>query len=162
MRKSKRWIADPVMMRTSILACALALAVALWPSAAVSQGAVMKIAQADSATDDGKGKIRVEWSFGEDVKGQALDPILPSEVCAYWRLKEKARTRDPVCTTDISDDGGPDLVFDSGIAEDTEPDVTSATYVVVMSTSFTDPQGPSFPVATGPTEVTVNKPEEKR
>ena len=158
MRGSKRWIADPVMMRMSILACALALAVALWPSAAVSQGTHHRKAEAESVTDDGEGKIKVVWSFGEDVEGQTPHPVLPSKICAYWNIKGEKSRHSPDCTNDISEDGGPDLVFDSGIAEDTEPDVTSATYVVVMTTNYTDPTAPGYPLAGSPTEVTVNKP----
>ncbi len=87
------------------------------------------VALIDSATDDGGGKIRIEWSLSEE-EGVTYTNSHPDELCVSWKEHGSSEARTDTCfTSEISTLS--DLLVDTGIAED-----STADYDVILGTFY--------------------------
>ena len=82
----------------------------------------------DDATDDGAGRIKVEWSLEPDSICAPAENTTPEEACVAWDLESGEGETSHQCYTDEAGSQN-DLVFDSGMADD----VASATYRVRLA-----------------------------
>ncbi len=86
----------------------------------------------DSATDDGGGKIKIEWSLSEEEEGVTYSYSHPDELCVGWKEEGSSEARTDTCfTSEISTQS--DLLVDTGIAEG-----TTANYDVILFTLYSN------------------------
>ena len=86
----------------------------------------------DSATDNGDGKIRIEWSLQQAEEHQVFQNSHPDKVCVYWVEVGSGEEHTNTCfTSEISNED--DLLIATGIGEG-----TTADYDVLLLTYYSD------------------------
>ena len=92
----------------------------------------------DAATDDGAGRIRVEWSLAPPLRCHSPVQETPEKVCAAWGLATGEGGASEECFTSEAGSQS-DLVFDSGMADYDalrESGVASAAYDVKIGVTY--------------------------
>lgn len=123
----------PVFARMRWLLCVGALGLGLvapWSDATAIQVIVIGPAGViDSATDDGDGEIRIEWSLSAAGENEVFVNPYPDEVCVRWG-KTGGSTTDTCFTEGMSTQT--DLLVDTGLGAD-EP---ATEYETVLYTYY--------------------------